>query len=228
MIDYKNDYINLVVLGNFNPSILTHDFLVNECGFNLGNKPISTSPPMPVVASLDYDKISFFADLGRLQITEKNCKEPKLSQIPIYLNTYLQQLPYTPITKCGANFSYDLTVEKRPLENIEQWLENNRNKFCKTLKLKTLDLEVCFAIDDKQEEVKNWTLRTKIPEYEASTMLKVSYIAGAGNEIKIDFNYEVTGLDRDKKLLANVTTDYENVVDLFKYQVEKIFSGQTS
>lgn len=224
MIDYKNDYINLVVLGNFNPSILTHDFLVKECGFDLGDKPGSKGPPMPVVASMDYDKTTFFADLGRLQITERNCKYPKSSQLPIYLNAYLQKLPYTPITKCGANFSYDLTAEKARLENIERWLGNNRNKFCETLQLKTLDLEVCFAIDDKQEKVKNWTLRTKIPEYEASTMLKVSYIAGAGNRIKIDFNYEVTGLDRDKKLLANVTTDYANVVDLFKHQVEKIFT----
>lgn len=225
MIDYKNDYINLVVLGNFNPSILTHDFLVKECGFDLGSKPISKSLPMPVVTSLDYNKISFFADLGRLQITEKNCKEPKSSQLPIYLNTYLEKLPYTPIAKCGANFSYELTTEKARLENIERWLRNDRNKFCETLQLAVLDLEVCFAIDDKQEKVKNWAFRTQIREYGASTMMKVSYIVGAGNEIKIDFNYEVGNLDKDKKLLNSVTADYAKVVDLFKHQVEKIFAG---
>jgi len=100
-----NNYINLVVLGNFNPNILTHNFLVAECGFNLGNKPIKENPPMPVIASLEYDGISFFADLGRLQITEKNCKEPKQGKLPEYLATYLEKLPHTPITKCGANFS---------------------------------------------------------------------------------------------------------------------------
>ena len=225
MIDYKNDYINLVVLGNFNPSILTHDFLIKECGFDFGNKPPSKSPPVPVVASLDYDKISFFADLGRFQITEKNCKEPKLSQLPVYLNTYLERLPYTPITKCGANFGYELTTEKARLENIERWLKNDRNKFCETLQLKTLDLEVCFAIDDKQEKIKSWTLRTKISEYEASTIMKVAYISGADNTMKIDFNYEVADLDKDKELLKNVTDDFTNVADLFKYQVEKIFAG---
>lgn len=223
MIDYKNDYINLVVLGNFNPSILTHDFLVKKCGFDLGDKPGSKGPPMPVVASMDYDKITFFADLGRLQITEKNCKEPKLSQIPIYLNTYLQKLPYTPITKCGANFSYNLTAEKARLENIEQWLRNNRNKFCETMQLKTVDLEVCFVVDDKQERIKSWILRTKTEQYGASTMMKVSNIDG--NSIKVDFNYEVGNLDKDKKLLKSVTGDYANVVDLFKHQVEKIFTG---
>jgi len=79
-----NNYINMVVLGNFNPSILSHDFLVAECGFDLGNEPTEENPPMPVVASLGYGDISFFADLGRLQITEKKCKDPKQSKLPAY------------------------------------------------------------------------------------------------------------------------------------------------
>lgn len=224
MIDYKNDYINLVVLGSFNPSILTHDFLVKECEFALGNEPSSKIPNVPVIASLDYDNITFFADLGRLQITEKNCKDLKSSRLPIYLNTYLQKLPYTPITKCGANFSYNLTVENTRLENIEQWLRNDRNKFCESLQLKTVDLEVCFVVDDKQEKIKNWVLRTKTEQYCASTMIKVSNIDGNG--IKVDFNYEVGNLDKDKELIASVTTNYTKVVDLFKHQVEKIFEGQ--
>lgn len=223
MIDYKNDYINLVVLGNFNPSILTHDFLIKECRLDLGTELSSKNPSVPVISSLVYDNITFFADLGRLQIKEKNCREPKLSQIPIYLNTYLQKLPYTPITKCGANFSYNLTVENTRLENIEQWLRNDRNKFCESLQLETVDLEVCFVIDDKQENVKSWVLRTKSARYCASTMIKVSNINGNG--IKVDFNYEVGNLDKDKNLLKSVTDDYANVVDLFKHQVEKIFTG---
>jgi len=225
MIDYKNDYINLVVLGNFNPSILTHDFLVKECGFDLGSEPSSKGPSIPVVASLDYDKISFLADLGRLQITEKSCKEPKVSQLPIYLNAYLQKLPYTPITKCGANLSYELTAEKARLENIGQWLRSDRNKFCKILQLKTINFEVCFALDDKQEKIENWVVRTKIIEYEAATMMKVSYVSGSDNTIKVDFNYEVGNLEKDKKLLDSITADYAKVVDLFKYQIEKIFAG---
>ena len=223
MVDYKNDYINLVVLGSFNPSILTHDFLVKECEFALGNEPSSKGPSVPVIASLDYGEITFFADLGRLQITEKNCKEPELSQIPIYLNTYLQKLPYTPISKCGVNFSYNLTVEKSRLEDIEQWLRNDRDKFCEILQMKTIGLEVYFVVDDKQERIKSWVLRTKTEQYCASTMIKVSSIDGNG--IKVDFNYEVGNLGKDKNLLKSVTYDYANVVDLFKHHVEKIFEG---
>jgi len=224
MIDYKNDYVNLVVLGNFNPSILTHDFLVKECGFDLGNKPVSKGPPMPVVASLDYDKISFFADLGRLQIMQKNCEDPKSSKLPHYLETYLCKLPYTPITKCGANFSYRLSVEKSRLEELTHWLANERGKFCEILKLKTVNLEVTSTVDKNKETIENWILRTKTGEYQASTMLKVA-MPDSTSEVKVDFNYEVAKLDTDRKRLNSVTTRYDKVFDLFKHQVEKIFTG---
>ena len=128
-----NNYVNLVVLGNFNPSILTHNFLVTQCGFALGNKPIKENPPMPVIASLEYEGISFFADLGRLQITEKECENPKQSELPNYLHTYLEKLPHTPITKCGANFSYNVEIEETKLNQIEQKLLSDRQYFCKAL-----------------------------------------------------------------------------------------------
>lgn len=111
-----NNYINVVVLGNFNPSILTHDFLVTECGFDLGGKPIKENPPMPVVASLDYDSFSFFADLGRLQITEKECENPKRSKLPNYLDTYLKKLPHTPITKCVSQFQLQCRYSRNKIK----------------------------------------------------------------------------------------------------------------
>jgi hypothetical protein len=222
MMDFKNDYINLVVLGSFNPAILTHEFLVRECGFNLPSEPNSKGPAMPVVASLEYGNLSFFADLGRLQIMEKNCTDPKESKIPEYLQVYLDKLPYTPITKCGANFSCRAAVDKLRIKQITQWLGNERNKFCKVLKLNAITLEVVFTVDQSKEEVVSWILRTKTNAYDATTMLKVA-MPGSGDEMKIDFNYEVAGLDKDRKQLSSVTTNYGEVFDLFEGQLERIF-----
>jgi hypothetical protein len=226
MMDFKNDYINLVVLGSFNPAILTHEFLVRECGFDLLGEPDSKGPAMPVVVvvSLEYGNISFSADLGRLQIMEKNCADPKGSKIPEYLQVYLDKLPYTPITKCGANFSYRLAAEKSRLGQITQWLRNDRDKFCKALKLNTITIEVVFAVDQSKEEVVNWILRTKADSYDASTMLKIA-MPISGNEVKIDFNYEVATLDKDRQRLSSVTANYGEVFDLFESQLERIFTG---
>lgn len=224
MVDYKNDYINLVVLGSFNPAILTHEFLVHECGFELPTEPDRKGPVMPVIASLDYGNLTFFADLGRLQITEKSCGNPKSSKLPSYLQTYLDKLPYTPVTKCGANFSYRLIVEKSRLEQIGELLRNNRSKLCEELELKTVDLEISFGVEKSKETVTNWTLRTKSGVDKVSTMLKV-VMSNSGNEAKIDFNYDVANLEVDRQRLNSVTTNYGQVFDIFKNQVEKIFSG---
>lgn len=224
MVDYKSDYINLVVLGSFNPAILTHEFLVRECGFNLPGEPSSQGPAMPVFASLEYGNLSFFADLGRLQIMDKNCADPKRSKIPHYLQTYLDKLPYTPIIKCGANFSYKISADKSRLEQITQWLRNDRDNFCKALKLNEIIIEVVFAVDGSMEKVGSWTLRTKADMHNATTMLKVT-MPGSGNNPKIDFNYEVAGLDKDRKRLSSVTTSYGEVFNLFENQLERIFTG---
>lgn len=216
-----NNYINLVVLGNFNPSILTHGFLTTECGFDVGDKPTKESLPMPVVASLDYDGISFFADLGRLQITEKNCENPKQSKLPDYLDTYLEKLPHTPITKCGANFNYDIEIQKGKLNDIEQRLLKDRQYFRKALNATEIGLEVTFNVSSESETVRNWTLRTMGQSGKSSTTINVS-IAEEPNTVKINFNYEIN-LDQKPGRIKKITDDYAKIYELFLFQFRKIF-----
>ena len=220
-----NNHINVVVLGNFNPSILTHKFLVTECGFALGNKPTKETPSMPVIASLEYDGVSFFADLGRFQITEKNCKEPKQSKLPNYLGTYLEKLPHTPITKCGANFSYNVEIEEAKLNQIEQKLLSNRQYFCKTLDATEIQIEVIFSVNDKTETVKKWILRTNTQSGESSTIMTVQQ--AEDSKVRIDFNYEVN-LAENREQIKKITDNYVDVYEVFLLQFRRIFEETIS
>ena len=220
-----NNYINLVVLGNFNPSILTHNFLVTECGFALGNKPIKENPPMPVVASLEYDGISFFADLGRLQITEKNCNDPKQSKLPMYLTAYLEKLSYTPITKCGANFSYNIDIQATKLNQIEQKLLSNRQSFRETLSASEIQIDVIISVNDKTETVKKWILRTSAQSEESGTIMTVQRMEDS--KVRIDFNYEIN-LEQNQDQIKKITHDYAKVYDLFLFQFKNIFEKTLS
>ena len=219
-----NNCINLVVLGNFNPSILTHNFLVTECGFGL-NKPSKKDHHMPVMASLEYEDISFFADLGRLQITEKNCKEPRQSKLPEYLATYLEKLPYTPIIKCGANFSYSIEIKETKLNQIEQKLATNRQYFCKALNATGIQLEVIFSVNDNTESVKKWILRTNIQSEESSTIMTVQ--RAEKSKVTVDFNYEIN-LEQSRDKIKKLTDNYAEIYDLFLSQFKKIFEGKNS
>lgn len=224
MIDYENKYINLVVLGSFNPAILTHEFLVRECGFDLRHEPNLKGPTIPVVASLEYDNITFFADLGRMQITERDCEKPKSSKIPDYTQTYLEKLPYTPISKCGANFSYTLNIDKSRLSQINDWLSSKRGEFCKVLQSDCIGLEISFELENDKQVVKGWTLRNQQTDHNTTTILKVIY-PETDNQVKVDFNFEVNDLDKDRKRLQIITAKYNTVFNIFQEQIEKIFSG---
>lgn len=217
-----NTSINLVVLGSFNPAILTHEFLTQECGLDIVGEPTSQSLGVPVVATLEYDSLSFFADLGRLQIVEKNCLDPRSSRIPGYLKKYLEKLPYTPLSKCGANINCNLEVEPIKLKSLGQWLKKDRQKFCEIMKVESVELDVSFITGKEEESIKSCVLSTSLAEYNACTKMKISEINNTS--IKIDFNYEVAGLGADKNLLKSVTDEYKHVVDIFNEQINRIFS----
>ncbi len=224
MVKYKNNYINLVVLGSFNPAILTHDFLTKECGLDLAGEPRGERAPVPVVASLEYGKLAFFADLGRFQITENGCDAPEKSLIPQYLQTYLQKLPYTPLKKCGANFSYELYVDEAKLNTVHSWLKSGRKNILETLSLPGIGVEVSFEVAGSAEQIKTWILRTEVEKNKVATMAKFYYGDG-GKQLCVDFNFEVSDLDKDRNLLDMITTGYRDVFNLFKNQIETIFGG---
>ncbi len=223
MLKYENNYINLVVLGSFNPAILTHDFLVRECGLDLPSPPQRKVPPTPIplMASLVYDKLLFFADLTRLEIKEQDSADPKSSKIPGFLEVYLNKLPYTPITKCGANFSYIVTATKARLDEVESWLRKDRSKLCALLRRDLIGLEVAFEAGKADEVLKHWTLCTTDQAGSASTKLKVK--REPGEKIRVDFNYEIDGLESDRQRSERLTKGYADVYDVFRQQVERIF-----
>jgi hypothetical protein len=179
---------------------------------------------VPVVASLEYGKVAFFADLGRFQITENGCDAPEKSLIPQYLQGYLQKLPYTPLKKCGANFSYELSVDEAKLNTVHSWLKSSRKNILETLRLPEIGVEVSFEVAGSAEQIKTWIVRTEVEKNKATMMAKFYYGVG-GRPLYVDFNFEVGDLDKDRHLLAKITTDYNNVYQIFKSQIESLLDG---
>ncbi len=220
-----NIQINIVVLGNFNPSILTHHFLVTECGLDLGQEQ-PKQQQLPVLASISYDGISFFADLSRFQITEKNCANPKQSKLPEYLDTYLEKLPYTPVTKCGTNLSYNAEIAQERLSSIEIQVAKNRENLCKSFQVDNLELEAVFNVHPTNESIKRWILRTTPNASDSKTTMTISHKPDS-NTITVDFNYEVN-LEGDTGRIKNITDRYDTIYDLFLTQFKKLFGEEIS
>jgi len=104
-----NNYVSIVVLGNFNPSILTPNFMINYCDFPKGIE-LKRGDTTVVVSSLDYGDIAFIAELERFQAIERNIEDTRNIRILKYLINYFEILKYTPINILGVNFN--TTIEK--------------------------------------------------------------------------------------------------------------------
>ena len=64
------NFISLIAIGNFNPAILSADFLKRVCKLDLG-EPTEESPRnMPVFKHLKYQDLQFIVDLNRLEIKD--------------------------------------------------------------------------------------------------------------------------------------------------------------
>ena len=137
----------------------------------------------------------------------------------------MEKLPHTPITKCGANFSYDVGVQETRLNDIAQKLSSNRQYFCKALDVAEIQLEVVFNISDEAETIKKWILRTMAQSGESSTTMNVQQMEDS--KIKVDFNYEVN-LEQNRDQVQKITHDYAKVYDVFLFQFRKIFEEKLS
>lgn len=112
----KPNFKSVIVIGAFNPSILTPGFLEEYCGFAPDQQP--TGRTTPVASEIDFGDIKFFMELGQLQVIEKHPENfNKLFPLEITAK-YLDVLQYTPLNKCGVNFNF--TIEDLDLGAVRK------------------------------------------------------------------------------------------------------------
>ena len=69
-MNVKNNFLSIIGLGNFNPSILTPKFLSEVCEFEFKEKP--KGKITPVVTNIKYGNLQFIVELEKLQILERD------------------------------------------------------------------------------------------------------------------------------------------------------------
>lgn len=120
MASYARNVFSIVFLGQFNPSILNHEFLVANDIIPKNIPPFvkflqkptgqqfSEFLSTPVVSNIKYDKYSMLVETGRMQVLDETRSKPEESPIIDIAKKYLQVLRHTPIKLCGFNFKGNL------------------------------------------------------------------------------------------------------------------------
>jgi hypothetical protein len=109
MTEYIQDLLNVVVIGNMNPQIINHEWLLKEKIINEkyfvssqpGESPFKQYISTPLLTQIIYDNIKFTVEMQRFELStqQKNIN----SDIFNITKEYFSKLIHTPVTRLGFN-----------------------------------------------------------------------------------------------------------------------------
>lgn len=214
----KNNFVSSVTIGSFNPSILTSDFLIQECGLKFEDRAIREERT-PVVSRVEYPGILFLADLDRLQIKETGIDDPRNSEIVEFLRIYLEKLPYTPLSKCGVNINVNISgaMEKK----VIVLLTERKGGLFKRLETQDFTIEAISRHQPEEEKYLQWNITYVIQKED--TLGRVSIIAKGNSVYEVNYNYEVGKLQKNHIRLEMITKGYPKIVKRYEQIIREIF-----
>jgi len=212
------NFVSLVALGNFNPAIVTPDFLNKDCELNLGEPTDQSPPSIPVHRRLQFDNLRFTVDMDRVEIMETGIKNISETRIVGYFDSYYKKLPYTPLRAAGVNINCDLIAETGT--TTEVLLE----------KISSPQTYLDF-FDAKEIDLTEGSLQTKTDKIWTSSNYRIGNVRGLTRLINIskrkdsfnlNYNYEAGNLDQDKSGLQLLLDGYKQFCDEFLSLVKSL------
>jgi hypothetical protein len=203
-MEFTANFKSLVLIGGFNPSILTPDFLEKYCGFTRPEKPEGQSTP--VMAQIVFSDIMFLAELNRFQVVTRNLKDFR-DRFPLdVMIKYLEVLRYTPLDMFGINLNYCMKGV-----NVGALSDLIRDPFRLEETIGVAPMLAALETGRGPEgrlEVKNSTITFMLGD-------------GIKNSVRLDFapdgitvnnNFEVNGLKEDRERVRLLEAKYPELV----------------
>ena len=214
----ENNFVSVVTLGSFNPSILTSHFLIRECGLEIKGKA-TREERTPVVSRVDYPGLSFLADLDRFQIIERELDELGKSRVVEFLRIYLEKLPYTPLSKCGVNINVNVSGinERALIAVLTEW----KKDLFKILGTENFAIETRSRHRPEGHRYVGWTIIYAIKKEDTLGRLTISKKRNSVYEV--NYNYEVAKLEKNHSRLEAITKGYPRIVKHYEKAIRAIF-----
>ena len=156
MAEYIQDLLNVVVIGNMNPQIINHEWLLKEKIINEkhfvsrrpGESPFKQYVCTPPFTQIIYDNIKFIVEMNRFELSTQ--QKSINSDIFDIAKEYFSKLPHTPVTKLGFNiigfFKFDNADELQKFN--KKWMDYS-DSLAKLIQNKEINLG--FGVTFKED-----------------------------------------------------------------------------
>lgn len=207
------NFISIVVLGNFNPAILTPNFLKETCKVNLGEHQGWVSPPVgpKIVSQISYDNIELLIDFDRFQITERNVNKPDKIQATAVLKKYLSKLQHTPLVAAGINFNFSFLSNEDKSIDFERLYVAKPRDFLSLVGAEEIILEKKETLGKRFRKPQNVIISFSIKGNRKGALS----FRFEKNELHLNYNYELSNLQQEPKEFLILVDEYSEILSRF-------------
>jgi hypothetical protein len=196
--------VSLIALGNFNPAIVTPDFLTKTCELELGKPTDQSSPFIPVHRSLQFKNLKITLDIDRFQLQEIMDKDIDKTRVLEIFNVFYEKLPYTPIHTVGINVNGGIYFEEN--DNIKEITKKitSFETYKQFYKVDLINVTEGYQVSNREKKWLHMSVRTDDP----SGIVKAFQAKSEKDGATLNFNYEINNLSTSNSKLSLLSNSY--------------------
>ena len=213
MIINKN-FFSMIVLGNFNPSILNIKFLTDK-NIISNDEKVLNEKYAPIFSVINFENMKLVIDYERFQVTEEKIDSFEKNRVIDFVTKYLSILEYTPIRVAGINFNIDMKID------ILKYLELIKSK-------KLLDIlkteQVILDIGEKHfknKEVEIISIKSKVI-YDDNNTIQIGINKKNDDIFNLNYNFELQDLEKSSKRIFFFRDNFKNIYNDFNNNLKNL------
>ena len=205
-MNIANDYKSVVIIGGFNPTILTPSFLRDCCGYSTDCEPVGQTTP--VLSELRFGSSRFLMELNRFQIS---ILEPSSFDglFPLDLAMrYLDVLQYTPLSLIGLNLNFSLSEVK--LASLREVLKDPWS-IGQVFGIKPISVSLSVQKPNDAGLQVHEVVISHLVNPDIKNSLRLTF---GSQDVTINNNYEVGNLGQERKRMSVLIDRHNDLLSM--------------
>ena len=211
-MNVSHNFVSVVVLGNFNPAIVTPDFLNKVCLLNLGVLVEASPSNVPVFRSLRFQDLEIFIDLMRLSVTQKPIRDIRSTRVLEVFRSYFDKLPFTPISAVGVNINCEIRSQGDANTGNLGKKVRDINRIMGFFGVDALEVSEKILATKRGEEWKESNFRIE----NVKNFIRQIEIKKKDNAVVLNYNYEAGQVEKEPQTVKMLLENYEDFCTEFE------------